>query len=255
VLLITDALFGQSAATGPKFERASIQPDPSSLQQFMALALRGEAVKISGNDIDLRADLLSLVARAFSMETRDIEGPDVPFRQRVVIHAVMPQGATRDQVPEMLRALLQDILHLATHRVTRQVPGYFLETNGKPLKLREPREMDRSMCSGWAKGYSDPISDPDERMECAITTGEPGAGRTSTIMVSASPWGAFTRRLANNSQQMEIFRTTMPQLARALSAEIEVAAIHGDKPAPQEPVIDRTGISGQWDVELDGERW
>jgi uncharacterized protein (TIGR03435 family) len=256
VLLVTGTVLGQSGVNGPKFESASMRPDTTSLEQLMALALRGQAVRVSGADIDLRSDLASLIARAFGMETRNIEGPDLGLRQRVVIHAVMPQGSRIDQVPEMLRTFLQDKLHLVTHRVTRQAPGYFLEASGTPLKLDEPREMDRSVCSGWAKGYSDPISDPGGRMECTITTGERGPGRSSTVMISASPWGAFTRQLANNSQQMELFRTTMPQLAMALRAEAEIAAAGGEgKPAPYMPVIDRTGIGGEWDVVLGGERW
>jgi uncharacterized protein (TIGR03435 family) len=53
------------------------------------------------------------------------------------VDAKLPEGATRDQVPEMLQTLLGDRFALKQHRAQKEVAIYALTPGKPPLKLKD----------------------------------------------------------------------------------------------------------------------
>jgi len=99
-----------------------------------------------GNSIDpsiMRLDgvpLKAVVAEAFGVKMDQIVGPSWLDSDCFSIVAKLPEGATREQVPAMLHALLVERFRLAIHRESHTSPGYALmvDKNGAKFKESDP---------------------------------------------------------------------------------------------------------------------
>lgn len=234
------AAFSHSAGA-MRFEVASVHP--ISQEELRQTDVKTGLI-VSGRRVDFVGDSLdNLIARAFRVETQRIVGSDPRFSPEFVIRAVMPEGATWEQVPDMLRALLEERFHLKARFEIRQVKGYALVRGKSALKLNAPRELDRSVCGNWI----------DSRVR-------PGARecneRTNSRMMNASSdtdWGPIEVVNADANLREEFFRVTMPQLADRMA--LHLTNLSDDPPPhPYIPVVDKTGIAGEWDVVLEGYR-
>jgi len=95
--------------------------------------------------VSLRGDPLSVVlAEAFKVKMDDIVGPSWLSADCFEIVASIPAGATRDQVPAMLQALLAERFKLATHKEARQRSGYALLMDKHGPKFKESGESAKS---------------------------------------------------------------------------------------------------------------
>lgn len=85
--------------------------------------------------------------------------------ERFNILAKMPEGATKDQVPRMLRALLAERFKLAIHEENREHPAYALVIgkNGPKLEVASSPAASEPQCSAenpaCAKN-AEPVSKP-----------------------------------------------------------------------------------------------
>jgi uncharacterized protein (TIGR03435 family) len=128
------AFFGVTLLMGadqPKFETASVKPaERCSLQN-----------SVDPGMIALDGDPLKLVLReAFKVDLDRIIGPSWLDADCFQITGKVPNGATRDQIPAMLQALLTERFKLAAHTEKRLLPGYALvvDKNGPQLKESDP---------------------------------------------------------------------------------------------------------------------
>jgi uncharacterized protein (TIGR03435 family) len=125
-LLLACPVFGQ------QFEVASIKPfDPNVPGQAAGLHFDGELVR--GVGLSLR----DYLATAYSFKAILISGPDWTLTDRYNISATLPEGGSRAQVPEMLRALLADRFRVNLHKDKKELPIYALVLAKGPLKLKE----------------------------------------------------------------------------------------------------------------------
>lgn len=119
---IAAALQGQSQGAQPQFEVASIRPsEPITAQGVTA------GVHIDGAQV--RCLLLSLkdyLGIAYKLKEYQIQGPDWLASARFDIVAKLPAGATAEQVPQMIGALLADRFQMKTHRDSKEFPVYSL---------------------------------------------------------------------------------------------------------------------------------
>lgn len=168
-----------------------------------------------------------------------VAGPDWTAQTRVVIQALMPEGATKDQLPEMLKALLAERFHLVTHRTALEEPVYALVPAKNGPKLNPPRDLDRGTCAGWSdtSGFDD-IQGCNSVRQLGDTTAR-------TQMSVGGPNGPVRFEITSDGDMHEEFlKMTMQQLARRMSAPCAVGCL-------SLPVVDRTGIAGAWDFTLD----
>ena len=234
------AAYAQTSS-GVTFEAASVRlytrPTPEEMiaAAKMGTQLRG-GTTISGVHLDMIGPTLGfLIGAAYHLDSRRIQGPEW-LNQQVEIHAVMPTGSTRNQIPDMLRALLEERFHLAAHRATSDETAYALVTGKGPLKLEPPLDLDRSQCSNWQDVTSPTV--PDGGRTCSMGT---------TMLSTAGPGGPSKLGMANGVIRLELFRTTMAQLADVVTNQLSAGA-RNSRPAQ---VVDRTGISGEKHVVLE----
>jgi uncharacterized protein (TIGR03435 family) len=158
---------------------------------------------------------------------------------RYVIHAIMPEGATKAQLPEMLRSLLETRFHLTAKRALTEQPVFALVAAKTGAKFGEARDVDRSVCPEWR---NDTVF---SGAQMCVTAQGAGGSRVVVTIKTDSPYGPWESWLGSNGFRTEFFRITMPELAEYLTGRF---ASGGYSQAVSDPVVDRTGIEGSWDV-------
>jgi uncharacterized protein (TIGR03435 family) len=130
--LAASVLFGQSQATRPAFEVASVKPSaPYAKKAYVG-------VVIDGGKVDIESlPLATLIAKSYRVKLQQVSGPDWLNSAKFDILARMPEGASPDQVPEMLQKLLAEKFKLAVHRESRKYQVYALIVKENSPKLKE----------------------------------------------------------------------------------------------------------------------
>src|SRR5262249_33125483 len=129
----------QSAKTpNPAFEAASIK---SVRDSGSALVCSGfapctsECFTISGARVQIHLmSLYQLIARAYRTKPYQLSGPNWMTTQAFDIVAKMPEGASKDQIPQMLQTLLAERFGLSVHREKKALPVYALVTNSNGVR-------------------------------------------------------------------------------------------------------------------------
>jgi uncharacterized protein (TIGR03435 family) len=102
------------------------------------------------------ATLRNILLMAFGVKYFQLSGPD-SLETHWDIEATIPQGATAEQVHEMLRALLEDRFHLKVRRETKMISGYNLVLARNGLKLKNSIDASlQSTQTGIANSGSGP---------------------------------------------------------------------------------------------------
>jgi len=223
--------FGQ-AAGALTFEVASIKP----AEQITPAMIQAGKIHIGLNVDAARVDigylsLADLIPIAFKVKPYQVSGPDWMNVQRFDILAKLPEGATKEQMPEMLQALLVERFQLKVHHETRDQNVYGLVANKGALKIKES-EPDSSTPPGEGQRGGATISlgngsqvRVDQGRGATISTPENG-----TMKVTPGPDGAM---------HMEMSKMSMAQFSETLARFVD------------RPVIDMTELKGNYQVALD----
>jgi uncharacterized protein (TIGR03435 family) len=163
-----------------------------------------------------------LIQAAYQMQPfQVIGGPSWITADRFDVIAKAPDGATPDQTPLMLRALLADRFKLKAHTETREMPVYSLvkaRTDGKLGEKLKPAAID---CGPTGRGRGGPPPGPG-----AVPAG-PGA--------QAPLLGC---RAMMTPGRLQIGGQPLGQLATILSNQLG------------RPIRDNTGLTGGYDIDL-----
>jgi uncharacterized protein (TIGR03435 family) len=125
------------------------------------------AIQIDGSRVEIRmVTLANLIWLAYRVSPEQIAGPRWMSEQSFDLTAQLAEGTRRDQVPEMLRALLAQRFSLATHREQRVVPVLVLTTRKNGAKLQGSEASD-STVGGCA---AQPVRRPDHKYTCRKTS-------------------------------------------------------------------------------------
>jgi uncharacterized protein (TIGR03435 family) len=245
-LAVFHAVSAQTPSPAPKFEVASVRLT-TTLDQFAgdnqaALQSGGKplpnGVTFSGSRISINGLVLkAIIARAYRTDMNRVMGADWTANARVVIQALMPAGTTKDQLPEMLKALMIERFHLVAHTTALPEPAYLLVTAKNGPKLNPPRELDLTACANWTE-----VSGFEATRSCASSR-RTGEQEVRTHLSVGDFVGPTRSEFTNEGTHREFFKTTMQQLVRLLN----VPGVG----SPDLPVVDRTGLEGTWDFTLD----
>jgi uncharacterized protein (TIGR03435 family) len=267
VIFLTAAALAQAPPSALRFEVASIRPvtgigmadqndNPSFLAYRAGKASSCCMVCISGQHYDRYGDFLKvMIGEAFHFDARLVVGPDWLSQgdgAKFTIHAMMSKGATKEQVPDMLRALLEERFHLAAHLAPADQTGYSLVVVKNGAKLKPPRAMDRSGCEPWVAAIGADLEDK-ENQTCR-TTRDDGDRTVNIGMVAStrrSPMLTESWRDGEFQYHREYFRITMAELAKNLAQYLSTGSPLAQIPGSIVQVVDRTGIEGAYDVVLD----
>jgi uncharacterized protein (TIGR03435 family) len=229
LLLLAGAAFAQTPAAPLTFDVASVKLAVIDQAKIMA-GQQQIGLKVEGNRVQIGLTGLSeLIAMAYKVKYYQIQGPDWlgPMGQRFDVQAKMPQGATKDQVPEMLQALLADRFKLTFHRVGKETSVYALVIAKSGLKMKEaPTDAPIAPATD---GDAPPPADTNMK----VTAGQDKATITNT------PMGTVKQTMVNGVLHMEASKMPMTLLIEQLSRFMD------------HPVVDLTELKGNYQVVLD----
>lgn len=200
-------------------------------------------MKVDGAICDIGGFALrDLIRTAYDVKDYQIAGADAlgnPLdAQRFDIQATLPAGTTEKDVPQMLQALLAERFKLVIHRETRDLPVYALIVgkDGPKLKAADPEPPAPPPSDAPA------ASKPDERVfgvgsNQVRVSGNMRDGKG--ITVNAGPMGKMHVSIADGKIHLEAERMTMASLA-------DTATTFAGR-----PVVDMTGLKGEYHVTLD----
>jgi uncharacterized protein (TIGR03435 family) len=141
--IVLAASFAAATAQQPQssvsFEVASIRPGAPATAEMIAIRMNADRSMIHYVNVSLR----DCIRVAYGVKEFQVSGPDW-IRTRFDIEAKYPDGATKDQVPEMLQSLLRDRFKLQLHRETKEQAVYALVVgkNGPKLKATTVQASD-----------------------------------------------------------------------------------------------------------------
>ena len=164
--------------------------------------------------------MLALIMRAYDVPGFRISGPSWLNTERFNIAARVPPDATPDQFRLMLQNLLADRFKFVAHNENRPAPVYALVVDSGGLKMKESRGITQ------AGGAPPPPS------------GAPPMGKDGFPIVPAEQKG-FWINFNGDHFLIQAHRVTTAALAESLANQLG------------QPVTDETGLSGQYDFNLE----
>jgi uncharacterized protein (TIGR03435 family) len=220
-----------------QFDVATVKP--ASEQQLMDAIRSGQRPRTGITVEKGRAEfafqpLISLIEYAYGVPASQIAGPETLKTERFDIVAKLPVGATDEQAPRMLQALLAERFGLTVHREKKEVQIYALvvgKSGLNPKKMKpatteeiapEPMPGDVTQATPFGKMTRREV--PGKGMVAFI----PGMG---TLNVSAPGSGA--------GEHIEMSNLTTARFVQLLSSD-------GDR-----VVVDKTNLKGSYEASFD----
>ena len=235
------------AQTNPTFEVASVKPAVPIDMMKMAAAIRsGEMPKIGPRVDKARAEytymaIKELIVLAYKVKPYQITGPDWIASQRFDIVAKLPDGASTDDVPKMLQALLEERFKLAVRRESKELPVLALVVGKGGPKMKESAEAPQPIDD------SAPLAPGEMKMDTAegkvrMTMGKDGS---ATVNMGAKGIMSYKMDPANQTLHMEASMITMSGFADMLTQFSQMGGGGGRQ------VVDMTELKGNYQVALD----
>lgn len=210
----------------PAFEVASIRPAGPIQPQAKKANPGGRGAALDPSLVNYpRISMKSLLLQAFHTAMFQLIAPNWTDSEFYEIHAKIPEGVSRDQIHLMLQNLLIERFGLAFHRETRDLPAYELVIAKGGLKMKE---------SGPASGTDLEFKETD-RGPVLVTTKDSNGytqlppGRKGMILMAIAP--GILRNSGREQTMEEIVTMCRNRLQR--------------------PIIDKTGLTGTYDFNLD----
>ncbi|MGA2274712.1 MAG: TIGR03435 family protein [Bryobacteraceae bacterium] len=230
-------------AGGWAFEVATIKPAnmPAVTDIMNGKAHVGMKTDAARVDIGF-VSLNDLICTAYKVKSYQVSGPDWMSGmggQRFDVLAKMPEGATKEQVPEMLQALLAERFKLAIHRDTKERSVYALIVGKGGPKMKEspadppPAAAEKSDAAPGDPAGAAPAADATPQFK--VQRNSDGSG-TATVH---TPDGNAKISYGLSGMHMEMDKMTMARLAETLM------------PFVDRPVLDMTELKGNYQVALD----
>ncbi len=208
--LLCGAAFGRQTPAKPQFEVASIKPAQPMPMGQMRIGMNADAGMLRYTNVTLK----DCIRVAYRVKDFQVEGPDWLGSARFDIVAKLPEGASKDQIPEMLQSMLADRFKLTVHRDTKEHAIYALEVAKGGPKLKPAETSVPADAPAMTKS-------PQEKAP-------PGGMRPNAMFMRMDPGG----------MHLEAPSATLDALAEMISRFCE------------RPVVDMTGIQGEYAFDL-----
>ncbi len=172
--------------------------------------------------------LTQLINIAFKVKPYQVVAPswmtqgNFMTQDRFDIRATMPEGATKDDVPQMLQALLAERFKLTYHRDSAELPVYALTVAKGGAKLKDaPPEQ--------------PTTEGDADKQ-GVFSGRPDAKGGMSVR---GPNGNMKMQMQDGVMHMEVERATIPMFVDMISGFVD------------KPVVDETDLKGAYTISLE----
>jgi len=252
VLAAPFAVPGQTASTAPAapvassltFDVASVRPAAQIDQAKMIADLRAGKRPQSSSIDGLRVtytymSLKELISFAYNVRPYQVSGPDWLVSDRFDIVAKMPEGATKDSVPGMLKALLADRFKLTAHLETKDQPVLGLMVGKSGPKLKDAATLPQAV---------------DENAPLVAGQTKVDNGNGTTMLLTKNPDGSTTYNLGERgtftlrfdgetrSMHMNTVGMSMPGFAMMMTL------LGGGS---GRPIVDQTGLKGNYEMSVE----
>jgi uncharacterized protein (TIGR03435 family) len=251
--VLCSSLFAQTPApTKLAFEVATVKPAPPlmTLVQDMQSGKRGigSLMNIDAARVDLGyVQLKGLLAMAYKLKTHQIVGPEWLDSQAFEIHAKFPEGATKEQLPEMMQTLLVERFKLVTHREDKEQSVYALIVSKDGHKMKEvvedaPVPAPAAPVEGADKTPIQMKSSEDgKELSVNMPQGQMTMktdGKGGTVISGGGIGQMKVNTDPTTGLSMEISKAKMSDLIELLSQFVD------------KPIVDMTGLKGSYEVKL-----
>jgi uncharacterized protein (TIGR03435 family) len=225
---------GPSAKAAPlAFDVASIKPSEDIMVAVNAGKMPHVGMKVDNQSVDFGYyTLAALITYAYKVKAYQVTGPDWMKTAHWDIQATLPEGTNKDQIPEMMQALLADRFKLVIHHDTKEMPVLALEVGKNGVKMVESPPDPPATDKPDDKGTT--VIDTGNGQMRVKSTGTIGAGGTTQI--SGGPAGNVKMSVDNGFMHMESSKMTMEILTQQLTQFL------------QQPVVDKTDLKGTYVV-------
>lgn len=212
-----------STAQAPlEFEVASIKPSPPiegggggpNVRVTMRVGVQNDGAMVHY----YRMTLKQLVQNAYRVKDYQVTGAPWMDTEQFDISAKMPDGASKDQAPDMLQTLLKERFKVTFHREKKEYPVFALVAakGGAKLKVADPNNA-----------FPAPPGAPPP---------PPSGGNGAQ---APNPEGQTRMMMTPAGGKVEARAMTVARLAEMLSTYVG------------RPVLDETAIDGKYDFSLD----
>ena len=247
-LALAAGAFGQAAGQ-PAFEVATVKAADDLMMTSGPIRI-GMSVDAGRVDIHFMS-LTELLRTAYRLKPYQVTGPSWMSSQRYDIQAKIPDGATKDQVPEMLQSLLAERFKVALHRETKEHAIYALIVgkNGPNLKEAAP---DPPVAEGSGDGPKPTMMTFGPAGGGARIVGGgpggPGGGASSGRMVFAGGGDGKAAVFTSSDGANAKMSTGGVHLERKMttSAFADFLSRFVDR-----PVVDMTELKGTYEIAMD----
>ena len=237
---------GTSAAAkaGTKsFEVASVRKSPPPDMRVMIEGLRQgrrpDSRRVDGSRATFTYESLKqLIAYSYKLRDFQVEGPEWLATDRMEISAKLPDGATENDVPEMMRTLLMERFKLAAHQETKDAPvlGLMPEKNGPKLtESKEPVEQLNPNAE---------LKPGESRMDSVDGPVLLTKNANGTTTYHMGERGTFTLTYDQEAHTMELAAKGMSMRGLA----VMITSLGGGQ---GREVVDMSGIKGRYDAVLE----
>ncbi len=215
--VLATAAFGQTA-----FEVASVRPVPDIGYPGQGISRGGPGTTDPGRLTFEHATLKLLVMHAYGIQDFQVSGPDWIGTERFDIVAKIPAGTTKDQVNVMLQNLLAERFRLKLHRESRIFAVYELTVGKGGSKMRVSPDDAKPM-----------TADDLAKLKYVDNVPQFPPGRIAGPMLAGGPGGVMIAAAHQPVSRLVDFLQSLLSL-----------------PGQQKPVIDKTGLTGNYDFAL-----
>jgi uncharacterized protein (TIGR03435 family) len=211
MLLATAAAWGQGAGAGKlEFEVASVKPAEPGADPRVRVG-----VQIDGSQVHLnQTSLKDAVRYAYGVKFYQVVGPDWMPGERFHISAKLPDGAKREDIPQMMKALLEQRFQMKVHRERREMPVYALVVLPGGAKLKEVPD------------------DPDEGPPKAVQVAAQGGPEGVSLTYGPGSYFKFA------DQKIEARKLAMLNFVDVLGRFVD------------KPLVDETKLPGRYDMDV-----
>jgi len=233
----------QTTTSNLTFDVASVRlspaPDMAAMIAGLQAGRKPNWVRVDGTRATFNYESVTdLIAYAYKMQRYEIAGPEWMVTDRFDIEARLPDGATKDDVPTMLRALLEDRFKLTSHNEMQDQPVLGLVIGKGGSKLKESTEKLAAI------DESEPLKPGESKMdtpdgpirliknEDGSTTYEMGMRGTFTLKYDGE---SSTMHMAASSITMKGFAMMLNTLGAGQGRQI----------------VDMTGVTGNYEAAAD----
>jgi uncharacterized protein (TIGR03435 family) len=235
MLLVSASLaFGQ----GKTFEVATVRlAPPLNPAQIAAGGKVHIGMSVDKARVDIGLPLAAVIAQAFKMKAYQLQLPDSLTKEQQMydILATLPEGATPDDVPEMLQNLLKERFGMQYHKETKVRDVYALIQGKGPLNFKAVEMSAPPTPGDTAKGAAIQTLSGAANIQQSTN----GVTITSRGGSQAPGIGAVKQTITPDGHIQAEMESTMSAFADQLSQFVD------------KPIIDQTELNGVYQLKLE----